>query len=128
MYGLIGEADLVCIEKPFGIQGHGKVLVNLLGILQLFLVTQGTSHVEVPQTTLKKFATGYGRAEKSDMVLQAYKGRCGTNLIPEDYSFEAKTEDEVDAFFLALLGHCILSQEHFTKAHQEAVKKLVILK
>lgn len=115
---LIYAADLVVIEKPFNISGNGRVLMELLGIFKREVIVAGKPLIEVPQTTLKKFATGSGKAEKSQMVKQALKEWC----------VEADSEDEIDAFWACLLGHCVLSPQLFSKARQDAVKKLTILK
>lgn len=112
------NSDLIIIEKPFNVPGHGKVLIELLGIFKREFVLWNKSFVEVPQKTLKKFATDNGNAKKSEMVKRALK----------EYQVEAETEDEIDAFWASLLGHCILQPEKFSKARQESIKKLVILR
>ena len=90
------SAELVMIEKPFGILGNGKILVELLGIVKWYLFSdnQGTIPImEISQTSLKKYATGYGNAQKIDMVNKAY----------EEFGIRGNN-DEIDAFWLAQLG------------------------
>lgn len=118
-------ADLVCLEKPFGVRGYATKLHELLGIFKYKLIEFTTPYVEVPQTTLKKFATGKGNAQKSEMVIKAYK----------EFGFEATTEDEVDAFWCVKVGLCLLNNANFgdgypsfSKARVESIKKLRIVK
>lgn len=87
---------LICIEKPFNIAGTGRALIELLGIVKCKLYELDIPFLEVAQMTLKKFATGTGTAKKSDMAVSAWK----------KHKFEG-SEDEVDAFWLAMLGLCI---------------------
>lgn len=48
----------------------------------------------VPVTVIKKFICGFGNAKKSDMKLEFYK----------KFNFSYKTDDEVDAHSLLILG------------------------
>ncbi len=118
------NADLVCVEKPFGVMGNAVKLHELLGIFKYKLIEWNIPYVEIPQTTLKKFATGKGNAQKSDMVIKAYK----------EFGFEAETEDEVDAFWCMKVGLCLFNEgsfpdfPSFTKARVESVTKLKIVK
>lgn len=114
-------SNLVCIEKPFGVHGYATKLHELLGILKYKLIDWNVPYVEIPQTTLKKFATGKGNAQKSEMVIKAYK----------EFGFEADTEDEVDAFWCMKVGECLLidaSFLYFSKMRVESIKKLRIVK
>lgn len=113
----IKDSDLLCIEKPFNIMGHGRVLLELLGIIKYFCIKHNTPFIEIPQMTLKKFATGKGNAQKSEMVVQALK----------EFSFEAGTEDEVDAFWCVQIGLCLRYPQYFKKARIEAAKKLKVI-
>jgi crossover junction endodeoxyribonuclease RuvC len=117
---LIANADLIIIEKPFNIRGYGAILYELFGIIRYFLILYNKSFIEIPQTTLKKFATGKGNAPKSDMVKHAIK----------EYGFEAESEDEVDAFWCAMAGLCVrgdrdIDKKSFSKARKDSLKKLV---
>lgn len=113
----IAQSSLVVIESPFNVPGYGKVLIEVLGTLKYICIIHEADFCEVPQTTLKKFATGSGKAEKSQMVLKASK----------EFQFEAETEDEVDAFWLAQVGNCLIRPEQYTKQRQEAVSKIKIM-
>ena len=84
------ENTLVCIEYPFNIKGHAKRNLELIGAIKR--VFKEFTVYEIPQSTLKKFATDKGGAEKSEMVMRAFK----------EFGVEADTEDEIDAFWVAL--------------------------
>jgi len=118
LYKLLKGAELVIFEKPFNIQGYGTQLYELLGILKYVLVLNSVPYVDVPQSTLKKFATGKGNALKSEMVKQAYK----------EYGIDVGTEDEVDAFFLALIGRCMKNRKDIKDNSFSGARKTSILK
>lgn len=86
---------LIC-EYPFNVQGNGRVLVELYGVVRIHCFRKAIPFIPVAQTTLKKYATGSGKADKSEMRLQLYKE---TGL---EYG-----EDEADAYWLAHLGYAI---------------------
>ena len=88
---------LVVIENPFGIMGNGRQLLELVGILKYTLTEMGHRVYTVPQTTIKKFATNSGRAEKSDMVLKAFK----------EFQIDGAGEDGVDAFWMCKFGEAL---------------------
>jgi len=112
-------SDLVLIEKPFNVKGFGIQLNELLGIVKYLCVHYQKPFVEVPQMTLKKFATTHGNAKKSEVVKQALK----------EFGFDASTEDETDAFMLSLIGDVMLQGKKsiaYTKARAESIVKLEI--
>jgi Holliday junction resolvasome RuvABC endonuclease subunit len=106
--------EIVVCEYPFNVRGNGRVLVEMFGNIRLCSFRWGTPFIPVAQTTLKKYATGSGKAEKSDMRLQLYKE------FGLDYS-----EDEADAYWLAHLGYsiCYGSDKKYRKETAEALKK-----
>lgn len=112
----IEGASLVTIEKPFNIMGHGKMLLELYGIVKCLIIQRQIPYVQVSQMTLKKFAIR-GNAQKSEMVMQAFK----------EFKFEAPSEDEIDAFWLAKIGDCLSSPESYSKSRVDVVKKLEII-
>lgn len=63
-------ADLVVIEGfSFGSQGNSFLdLAQLGGVIRFALFDAGIPFVDIAPATLKKYATGYGRADKPDMV------------------------------------------------------------
>jgi len=93
---LVG-AKLVVIEgySPGSIGIVGKLRVaELRGALYRRLFQLDIDHVEVPPATLKKWATGNGRASKDEMAAALPPGPCPAN------------DNEVDAWFLWSMGNC----------------------
>lgn len=112
----IREADLVVIEKPFGLKGYANVLFELFGIIKFICIINQIKFVEISPMTLKKFATGKGNAQKSDMVLKAYK----------EFKVEGSSEDEIDALWCALAGDCLSFKNKYTKNRSNSLIKLKI--
>lgn len=106
------EPEIVTCEYPFNVKGNGRVLVEMYGIIKLFCFKRAIPFVPVAQTSLKKYATGGGKAEKSDMRLQLYKE------FGLDYS-----EDEADAYWLAHLGWSIRYASRNIKGSLDRVRK-----
>lgn len=65
--------ELVIIEYPFGISGNARKLIELFGIIRYHCILKKYNFIALESTRIKKYATGKGRCEKSDMRLQAYK-------------------------------------------------------
>jgi Holliday junction resolvasome RuvABC endonuclease subunit len=108
--------SLAVIEMPFNVKGNGRILLELLAVVENYLYERNIPIVEVAQTTIKKFATGSGKAEKSAMVKQAYK----------EFGVDRESDDEVDAFWMAYFGYVLRTGEG--KKHRlEAVKKARIV-
>jgi Holliday junction resolvasome RuvABC endonuclease subunit len=113
----IKRNNYIVIEKPFGIMGSGRVLLELYGVCKYLCWKYKKKFVEVPQKSLKLFATGKGNALKSDMVLRLYK----------EHKIEGYSEDEVDAFWLAYLGYCILGKgKRLEKFRKNVIAKLTV--
>lgn len=87
---------IVIIEgHSFGSQGRGKtVLSELHGVIKNQLIRTEMVFVLVAPPTLKKFATGDGRADKTQMIHTA-----------KVFCSELGTDDEADALHLARFGH-----------------------
>jgi Holliday junction resolvasome RuvABC endonuclease subunit len=88
--------DLVVMEDaPTALQGNaGRVLLHLQGTLRLELKRNKIPYMILSPSTLKKFATGNGSADKTAMALAAFK-RLGR---------EYGTDDECDADWLRIAG------------------------
>jgi Holliday junction resolvasome RuvABC endonuclease subunit len=92
----LAQPEIIVCEYPFNVKGNGRVLVEIYGNVRLCAFRHHIPFVPVAQTTLKKYATGSGKADKSEMRLQLYK----------EFGHEYG-EDEADAFWLAHLGYSI---------------------
>ena len=90
--------DLVVYEKPH-FRGYDATLsgVGLISLIQLICYETGTQCIGVHTATLKKFATGYGKATKSEMTTMANRIE-GLDLKVKE------NNDEADAIHLALYG------------------------
>ncbi len=73
LYGLLGrEIDVICYEQAHHRGGAAtEVCVGLATELQAFAAEKGIELMPVHTATLKKFATGSGRANKKDMMKAA---------------------------------------------------------
>lgn len=92
--------DLAVIEDDPGIF-HGsaaKVVPMVHAVVRLSLLRAGIPYVLVNQTTLKMYATGYGRADKDSMALAALTR--GGRRFPGD-----KGGDQCDAWWLRAAGY-----------------------
>jgi crossover junction endodeoxyribonuclease RuvC len=111
------DPDCVAIEAySFGSRNsHAHALGDAGGAFRLALYRRAVPTIEVPPTSLKKFATGSGNAEKATVAKELYK-RFGVDLA---------NNDEVDAAGLALA--CMVHEQpdgfSLTAAQREAVKK-----
>jgi crossover junction endodeoxyribonuclease RuvC len=79
------------------IVAHSYELAELGGVIKLFFCQKNISYIVVAPTTLKLFATGSGKAQKSEMMLHVFKR----------WNVELNTEHEIDAYALAQMGHTI---------------------
>jgi Holliday junction resolvasome RuvABC endonuclease subunit len=116
------EPDIVVCEFPFGTQGKGKINAETSAVLQRFCFKNHYPFVPVSQASLKKYATGSGRAEKSDMRLWLYEevGRPPMKDFVREWG-----EDVSDAYWAAHLGFSIRygSEKSYRKELAEALKK-----
>ena len=115
------DAHLVVIEGPaFSRQGQAGVHLRaglwwrIVGLLH----SAGVPVAEVSPSALKKYATGKGTADKSDMRMALYK-RAGLD-VPSD--------DEADAWWLRQMGLAHLGDPGavpLPQAHLSALDKVV---
>lgn len=113
---LLDDTDLVIIEDySFAASGRITAIAEGLGIIKGKLYSRGISFKTVAPPTLKKFATGSGRADKKDMIQQFVEntGYCIYNIF--DVSRERKTipaplTDIADSYFLYEYGRNINDQ------------------
>ena len=96
---LAAGAEVVAVEGlAFGARGQAMLdLAGLGWVVRLALAEAGVRFVDIPPSTLKKFATGKGNAAKPEMLAAAIR-RLG---------YEGHQADEVDALWLlqAALTH-----------------------
>jgi len=94
------------------------------GVARVRLRQMGISYIVVPPSTLKKFTTGKGNAQKDEMRLHVYK----------KWGFEHKANDVVDAYALARFGEAYLAFKDgkdevggrlLTKIEFETVQKFI---
>jgi len=84
------------------------------GILRLCLYDMGLSFTVVPPTTLKKFASGRGTADKEDM-------RRGVN---QRWQVDIPQDDACDAYALAQLARAVKQNKPTTRIDAEVLKTL----
>ena len=114
---VVDIAGTVVIEGyAFGSQQGTRDCIELGGIIKFHIMRSGKFPVIVPPTTLKKFVTGKGGADKSIVLLEAYKR----------WNLETQDHNVADAFGLAMIGQAILyGTEGLTQFQQEVVKTLM---
>ena len=84
VYGTEQIKPTIVYEQPHMRGGHAtEVLAGLVATLQAFCSSFGIEHTAVHTATLKKFATGSGRADKAGMILYA-KGKLGHDPIDDN--------------------------------------------
>lgn len=112
--------SLVVIEGySFGsaggkVSGHAHDRAELGGVLRNQLVDY-CRVVEVAPTTLKKFATGKGNADKAEVV----------SALSRRYGRTFKSDDAADAFALMQIGLCLTGDfDPETRAQQEVIAML----
>jgi crossover junction endodeoxyribonuclease RuvC len=109
---LIGRngPTIVALEGyAFGAKAQHHALGELGGVLRLALHRTGQPFLVVPPTTLKKFATGKGNADKSAVSKELFKR----------FRVDLNRNDEVDAAGLAIVGLAC----HATGTRLAAVQK-----
>ena len=106
----IGSVDLVVIEDySFAASGRITQIAEGLGIIKYQLYINKIEFKTIAPPTLKKFATGSGRADKKQMVQQfiddtgidIYKAFNGN---PKTKTIKAPITDMADAYYLMKMG------------------------
>jgi len=106
--------DLVVIEEFGRFLGEAaKIIPMLHGAVRLDLMRAGIPYMVLSPSSLKKFATGSGTADKTAMAMAAYK-RLGR---------EYKTSDECDADWLRVAGRFVYGLDvlHADETHNRYV-------
>lgn len=108
--------ELVICEYPFNIQGNARILVEMFGVVRYHCLRDSIPFVVLPQTKIKKYVTGSGKAEKSDMRMQVFK----------EYNLDL-SEDEADSFWIAHMGMTFLYGSD-KKFRQESIDAMKVIK
>src|SRR5690554_4695228 len=109
--------DLVVLEG-YAFMANGRItgLAELGGVIKAELHTRKQKVIVVPPARVKKFVCGKGNAKKDEVRLWAFKR----------WAFEAKSNDEVDAYVLAQIGLAYLGVPVVqNKAQQEVIDDLL---
>lgn len=111
------RADLVVIEGfSYGSKGSSVYEIGGLGwIIRLDLWNAGIPWVEVPPSTLKKYATGHGNAGKGEVLAAAIRR----------LDYEGHDDNEADALWLrAMALDWYGAGTPVPQAHREALLKV----
>jgi crossover junction endodeoxyribonuclease RuvC len=110
------DGDIICIEGfSYGSKGKGVSTQYGIGwLIRAELIRNGYTYIEVPPTSVKKFATGKGNTKKDEMVLPIYK----------KWGFEHASDNVRDAFVLAQIAKGIYDSSNLTEYQKEALKKV----
>lgn len=79
-------------------KAYAKEIAGLAWIIRMALWKAEMPYVLVQPSTLKKFATGSGKAEKNTVMLQVFRR----------FGVEAANDNEADAIGLCFLGRALL--------------------
>lgn len=113
-----GEINIFVIEGySFGSHAsHAHELGELGGVVRHCLFSLQLQYVDVPPSSLKRYATGKGNARKEDMLGAAIR-RLG---------YEGNSYDEADALWLRAIGLDYYSQPvvSLPASHREALAKI----
>lgn len=69
----VRDSDLILIEGYLNNSKSAGITGMVQGAVRSMLIEQGIPYATLPPTSLKKYATGRGNADKRDMALAAYK-------------------------------------------------------
>ncbi|MFA5752857.1 MAG: crossover junction endodeoxyribonuclease RuvC [Bacteroidales bacterium] len=110
--------DIICIENLAFMARNTSALTQLAGlahIVRTLLVEFGWKYCLVAPSTLKKFVTNSGRADKDIMMLEVFKR----------WGFSSMNSDICDAYALAKIGQAIIgSMETTTNEQKECLQLL----
>ena len=108
------EKPITFIEGySFGSKNGREVLGELGGMIRLLLYETGVLFVNVPPTTLKKYATGKGTGDKVAMAIGVIKG----------WGVDFPTTDQTDAYALCQFGRGYLGLvDNLTAFKKEAIE------
>jgi len=106
---------LICIEGyATGAIGKTYNIGELGGVIRLLLYRKGIKYFDPKPTQLKKFATGKGGgdgASKDQVTLNVYK----------KWDFEAKDNNEADAYVLCRIAMALCGKEKDLTSYQKEI-------
>lgn len=110
------EGKVIAIEGfSFGSRGKGVSTQYGIGwIIRTELLCQQMKYIEIPPTSLKKFATGKGNASKDALVLPIYK----------KWNYEHSSDNVRDAYVLAQMARGLHGKMKLTEYQYDALKKV----
>jgi crossover junction endodeoxyribonuclease RuvC len=118
---IIEQCECICIEAySYGSKGKGVSSIYELGaVIRLMLIDYcdelGIDLYEIPPTSVKKFVTGKGNADKVKMAVS----------ISSKYGVELANDNEYDAYGLALIATCLAGgREPDTAYQREVIEKI----
>jgi len=113
------KPDLAVVENySYSSKFISFVAVEINAIIRWELYKQGVPYILIPPTSLKKFVTGKGNSAKDLLRLEAYKR----------WGVEAKTDDEIDAYGLAMMGAAFKGYDlEMPEVNMTALKKDICL-
>lgn len=113
---MLSPDDVICIEGfSYGSRGQGVSTQYGLGwIIRYMLHNEGFEVIEVPPTSVKKFATGKGNVKKDAMVIPIYKR----------WDFEHDSDNVRDAYVLARIAEAMHEDIELTAFQKDVMKKV----
>ncbi len=117
----IGKVSVVAFEGyAFGSMNQREAMGEAGGVLRLAALHEGCRIIVIPPTSVKKFVTGKGVAQKDVMRLAIFKR----------WGFEHKSEHVLDAYAVAKVATSMLLMERgepddLTKAQAEVLRSLL---
>jgi crossover junction endodeoxyribonuclease RuvC len=108
--------DVICVEGfSYGSKGKGVSTQYGIGwLIRAELIKNGYTYIDVPPTSVKKFATGKGNAKKDAMVLPIFK----------KWGFESTSDNVRDAYVLAMMAKGIYDSSDLLVYEYEVLKKV----
>ena len=108
------------LEEPIVVSASNSLQLGAVAAIvrQVIYNATGLDPIEVPGSSLKLYTAASGQAKKEDMKLAAFK--------KHKQDFQNKTNDECDAFCLAMLGLDLLQirPKRRTAYEEKAIKKI----
>lgn len=114
--------ELVAMYKPslavienyaFGKSQGMAGIAEAGGVVRLALYRCGIKYIEISPMAMKKFVTGRGNCEKSEIMMHCLK----------NWKVEIANNNAADAFGLCQFGMCYLGEAEFLKRQEDVVAK-----